>query len=378
MTTTQPTTGPSRAKQSLWPQVSGSQVTGLLYASIWLVFLAMPVVATVLSDAALGWKLLSYSGTVAFGLVYSWLMAWWMHEETSGPTRMNLVAGCLVLATLGALALPAAGSWSTVFLPFIAALIIFTTDPLPGIPVGLAVWALPTAAAYLLIEQEFWMIVGPGFGMVFILVSRITEHYESRARTVEQQLQTVEERDRIARDVHDVLGHSLTVLSIKAQLARRLIETDQQRAQAELDEIEQLARDSLGQVRSTVTRLRAPQLPEELDVARSALHAGGIAADIQVEEEHSDSQLLAWALRETVTNVLRHSQADRCLIRLAADRLLISDDGVGMAATEGNGLRGLRERAKREGGVVVVRSAYPELVGTSAQHPGTQVEVSLR
>src|SRR5699024_7724126 len=123
----------------------------------------------------------------------------------------------------------------------------------------------------------------------FIVVSRLTEHYDARSRAAEEQLSQAEERDRIARDVHDVLGHSLTVLSIKAQVARRLMETEPQRAQAELDEIEQLARSSLSQVRTTVTRLRAPQLPEELEVARTALEAGGISADIQAQEEHSES-----------------------------------------------------------------------------------------
>lgn len=374
----QPGSEQEQRKRSLWPQVSGSQVIGLLYASIWLVFLAMPTVATAVSDAALGWKLLSYSGIVVFGLVYSWLMAWWLSEESRGPTPVKLAVACVALASLGALSLPAAGSWSTVFLPFIAALIIFTTEPLPGVPVGLAVWIVPTAAFFVFIDQEFWMIAGPGFGMLFIIIGRITEHYDARARTAQEQLKQVEERDRIARDVHDVLGHSLTVLSIKAQLARRLMESDVPRAQAELDEIEQLARESLGQVRSTVTRLRAPQLPGELDVARSALEGGGITAEIRTEAEPSDSALLAWALREAVTNVLRHAQASRCVIQLGPHRLCVADDGVGISEPEGNGLRGLRERAAAEGAEVLVGPAYPELTGTSPERPGTQIEVRLQ
>lgn len=364
-------------KRRLWPKVSGSHATGLLYASIWLVFLAMPTSATVLSDAALGWKLLSYAGIAAFGLVYSWLMASWLSEETRDPTPLKLLVAGLVLATLAACTLPAAGSWSTVFLPFIAALIIFTTEPLPGIPVGLAVWAFPTAAAYVFIDQEFWMIVGPGFGMLFIIISRVAEHYEARARTAQDQLKQVEERDRIARDVHDVLGHSLTVLSIKAQLARRLMDSDPPRAQAELDEIEQLARQSLSEVRSTVTRLRAPQLPGELDLARSALEAAGITAEIRAEADQSDSSLLAWALREAVTNVLRHAQPSRCVIELGPDMLCVADDGVGTLQPEGHGLRGLRERAAAEGAEVLVSPAYPGLRGTSADRPGTQIEVRL-
>lgn len=374
----QPQSKQSQPKRSLWPQVSGSHVAGVLYASIWLVFLAMPASATAFSDAALGWKLLSYSGIVAFGLLYSWLMAWWLSEEPHRPTPVKLAVACVALASLGALSLPAAGSWAAVFLPFIASLIIFMTEPLPGVPVGLAVWAFPSAAAYVFIDQEFWMIAGPGFGMLFIVISRITEHYDARARTAQEQLKQVEERDRIARDVHDVLGHSLTVLSIKAQLARRLMESDPPRAREELDEIEQLARESLGQVRSTVTRLRAPQLPGELDVARSALEGGGITADIRAEAAPSDSALLAWALREAVTNVLRHAQPSRCVIELGPRRLCVADDGDGMSGPEGNGLRGLRERAAAEGAEVMVSAAYPGLTGTSPDRPGTQIEVRLQ
>lgn len=370
----------SRAQRgrSVWPQATRGQVVGLVYASIWLVFLAMPLGATIFSDAALGWKITSYAATAAFALLYCWLMAWWLSEETRGPAPGVLGVACAALIGLAALTLPATGSWVTVFLPFVAALIIFTTQPVPGIPVGLSVWAVPTAAAFVFVDQEIWMIAGPGFGMLFIVISRITDHYEARARTVHEQLQQVEERDRIARDVHDVLGHSLTVLSIKAQLARRLMDSEPARAQAELDEIEQLARESLSQVRSTVTRLHSPQLPGELDVARSALEAGGITAEIRAEPEHSDSALLAWALRETVTNVLRHSQATRCVVRLGAQQLCVADDGVGIVRPEGQGMRGLRERAAAEGAEVLVTAAYPELAGTSPERPGTQVEVRLR
>lgn len=370
-TTQQPGRRANQDKRSLWPTVSGPQIAGLFYATVWLVFLASPVMAAAYSDVHLGLKLLAWAATGVFALVYVWQMARLFaddHRNHPAPSRLAVI--CVALAAIGALTIPAAGTWAVTFCVYIAALIIFTSPPMVGIPIGVGVWAVSTAAAYLISgETEVWIALGPGLGMLFIVVIRTTEHYEDRARAVEQQLRTSEERDRIARDVHDVLGHSLTVLSIKAQVARRLMETEPQRAQAELDEIEQLARSSLSQVRTTVTRLRAPQLPEELEVARTALEAGGISADIHAEEEHSESQLLAWTLRETITNVLRHSQASRCRIEIGPESLRVTDDGIGVNGHEGSGLRGLRERAKAEGAQVAV--------GAGDDASGTRIEVTL-
>ncbi|WP_300345639.1 sensor histidine kinase [Nesterenkonia sp.] len=357
---------------SFWPQVSGTRITGLLYATIWLVFLAAPVIAAVYSPAAVGWKLLAWAATAGFAMLYTWQMACWIGDDAIGrvhPRRLTVI--CLVLAGQAALTLPASGTWAVCFLPYIAALIIFTTAPQTGIPIGLVIWAVPTAAAYLVTGyNEVWVALGPGFGMLFIIITRLTEHFDERARGAEEQLRAAEERDRIARDVHDVLGHSLTVLSIKAQLARRLVAADPQRADAELGEIEQLARESLEQVRSTVTRLRAPQLPAELEVARSSLTAAGVDVEIRGHStgDEPGADLMAWTLREAVTNVLRHAQASRCCIQISPERLVISDDGLGVqSSAEGNGLRGLRERAAAIGARVSV--------GPAEGPGGTRVEV---
>src|SRR5690625_2541241 len=198
-------------RRRLWPKVSGTQVTDLFYAGIWMVLLAMPVVATALAEVSWGWKLVSYTATAIFALMYGWFMAWWTHPETPCPSRARLITSCLALLVPVAFTLPATGGWSSVFIPFIAAAIIFNTAPLPGIPIGVGIWIALTLAVYLLLDQEFWVIAGPGFGMLFIIISRLTEHYDARARAAEDQLNHAEERDRIARDVHDVLGHSLTV-----------------------------------------------------------------------------------------------------------------------------------------------------------------------
>lgn len=178
------------------------------------------------------------------------------------------------------------------------------------------------------------------------------------------------ERERIARDMHDILGHSLTVISVKAELAARLldVEADTARARAEMLEVQGLARAALADVRGMVTATRAVTLAGELAGARQAYDAAGIEAALpgSVEEvPEAARELFAWALREGTTNVLRHSGASRVEVTMTADTLVVEDDGggpgdvAGEATTAtgtppGNGLHGLTERARRAHAVVEV------------------------
>ncbi|WP_157320401.1 sensor histidine kinase [Nesterenkonia alkaliphila] len=353
-------------------------VAGFLYAGIWVLFLAVPLVAAWFSTAETHWRIIAVAATLAFGVVYLWF-AWHFFSCPEQIATRRLFLACSALGVIAALSIPGIGPWFGAFTTFIAALVIYTRPPLVGIPIGVLIWAAPTVTGYLLAaEPVFWIIGGPGIGMLFVIIFRITEYYDERDREQAESLRHAEERDRIARDVHDVLGHSLTVLTVKAQLARRLIDADQDKARAELAEIEQISRQALGEVRSTVTRLKSPHLPMELDVARDTLESAGITPVLQASEDAADSPVLAWALREAVTNVVRHSQASRCEIVLTPQLLRVADDGVGVGSSrEGNGLRGLRERAKTAGAGVVVGRAYPELEGTSPERPGTQIEVRL-
>ncbi len=354
---------------------------GFLYAGMWIVFLAVPVIGILTEGAALGWQLVGFAGVGLFGAAYLWL-SWRGFDSTLEyriPTNRELIIGVVLLAALGALVIPAAGPWVSAMTPFIAAMVIYTRRPALGIPIGVLVWAVPSAIAFILDGgSSFWILGGPGMAMLFIIAIRIAEYHEDNDRRRADELRQAEERDHIARDVHDVLGHSLTVLTVKAQLARRLMDSDPERARTELEAIEQLSRESLSQVRSTVTRLKAPQFPGELDVARSTLESAGIVPCISSSLEGEGPPVLAWALREAVTNVVRHSEASQCEISITADRLRVADDGVGLAETrEGNGLRGLRERARQSGANVVIGRAYPELEGTVPERPGTVLEVHL-
>ncbi|GAA1454722.1 sensor histidine kinase [Nesterenkonia lacusekhoensis] len=358
------------------------QVAGFVYASIWLVFLAVPIIAAFTTDTAWWERLLVCAATAIFGVVYC-CGAWaWFTTEESAPSSRALLVLLVVLGAIAAATIPLIGTFALAYTAYLAALVIFTRPPLVGVPVGVLLWAVPSVIGLLLTETaSLWVAGGPGIGMLFIVALRIAEYYETKGRLHSEQLRAAEERSSIARDVHDVLGHSLTVLHVKAQLARRMMESDPERARAELDQIESLSRQALGEVRSTVTRLRAPELPGELEVSRTTLESAGISARITdgLGEASPAPAALAWALREGVTNVVRHSEANRCEIEISPRHLRIADDGTGIGArAEGNGLRGLRERAAAEGANVVVGRAYPELEGTGPERPGTLLEVSIR
>ncbi len=172
-----------------------------------------------------------------------------------------------------------------------------------------------------------------------------------------------DERNRFARDLHDILGHSLTVITVKAELANRLLDVDHERARAELEDLERLSRDALADVRRAVDGYRDLTLPGELARARTALSAAEIAADLpnSTDDVPTDRrELFAWTVREGITNVIRHSGARRCTVLLGEHEVEIRDDGRGPESVgAGHGLTGLRERAAALGGTVVTEPLQP-------------------
>ncbi len=176
------------------------------------------------------------------------------------------------------------------------------------------------------------------------------------ARSEVARLAAENERTRIARDLHDLLGHSLTTITVKAALARRLAERDPRRAAIEIGEVEQLSRRALAEVRSAVSGYRDVRLANELASAHEILRAAGIAADLPGAVDIVDERLLelfGWVVREGVTNVVRHSRAHRCTITLGPTWVEIVDDGRGGSPDAGaGGLTGLRERVAAQQGTV--------------------------
>ncbi|HSY67797.1 MAG TPA: sensor histidine kinase, partial [Edaphobacter sp.] len=173
-----------------------------------------------------------------------------------------------------------------------------------------------------------------------------------------EQLAAVAERERIARDLHDVLGHTLSVIVLKAELARRLIERDPARAAQEIAEVEKTARTALTEVRETIGGYRSQGLPAEMEQARNTLQSAGVALACESPLPHlhaTEETVLCLAVREAVTNIVRHAHATHCSMRFAKSpdgfqTLLIADDGASPNLQEGNGLRGMRERVQSLGG----------------------------
>ncbi|WP_084530553.1 sensor histidine kinase [Nocardia miyunensis] len=185
------------------------------------------------------------------------------------------------------------------------------------------------------------------------------------------ELAIVQDRNRVARDVHDILGHSLTVITVKTELALRLIDLDPDRAKTEMADVERLAREALAGVRDTVGGLREVSLAGELANVRTALGAAGIEAELP-EGDFSDYRpIFGWVLREAVTNVVRHSAASRCTVRVGPSRIEVIDDGTGLRqdAEFGSGLAGLRERVRAEGGALTLAAALGGGLRVTADFP---------
>jgi two-component system sensor histidine kinase DesK len=169
----------------------------------------------------------------------------------------------------------------------------------------------------------------------------------------------VAERERIARDLHDTLGHTLTLIAIKSELAARLAEREPLRSAGEIREVEQIARGALQELRATVSGYRDTGLVAEIEHARSLLENAGLTVHTDVATlriEPRKETVLALALREAVTNVVRHARAKNVRVQLRGDTgaycLEILDDGIGGTSCDGNGLAGMRERVAAYGGSV--------------------------
>ncbi|MDP9869919.1 MULTISPECIES: sensor histidine kinase [Streptosporangium] len=190
--------------------------------------------------------------------------------------------------------------------------------------------------------------------VVLKLFSVIAELHEAREELARAAV--AEERLRFSRDLHDLLGHTLSVMVVKAEAVRRLAPRDAEAAARQAADIETIGRQALTEVRAAVTGYRGRGLSAELAAARTALAEAGIAATVAVPAAalapEADA-LLGWAVREGVTNVIRHSAARTCEIRLDGTILEIHDDGRGPGGSgSGNGLRGLAERAVALGGTL--------------------------
>jgi two-component system sensor histidine kinase DesK len=218
-----------------------------------------------------------------------------------------------------------------------------------------------TPADWLQIIPLALLVRGLGLDMIgFVRLSDALRELQ-RAREELARRAVTEERLRMARDLHDLLGHTLSLITLKSELAGRLLEKDPRAATQQVHEVERVARQALGEVREAVTGYRQRTLRGELDGARQILDAAGIECTVEYDAQSlspGTDVVLAWVVREGVTNVIRHSRAQHCLIRITStDGIIhaeVSNDGYprkeSSKVERGGGLSGLAERVANEGG----------------------------
>ncbi|MDQ1179738.1 two-component system sensor histidine kinase DesK [Rhodococcus sp. SORGH_AS 301] len=338
---------------------------GWVFSAVWLAYLIYPVRAVWSYDGPVHWQVAAALCLLAFAAVFLGGFRDFrgrLHAEAQVrvPRQWAVVVALMLLLVPVA---PAAGDSVLTGCVFVAVLAVMTLPRRSGLLVlaanVAAVEVLPRVVpSWTPDDSAGFTVAVAAFAAWGIsqLVARNIQLTEARRRL--SDLAVVEERERVARDVHDILGHSLTVITMKAELAGRLVEVDPARAAVEIADVESLSRAALADVRSTVGGLRHLRLDTEIRGVRSAVEAAGMTLHIEgsvrdVAEELRE--LFAWALREAVTNVVRHSGGTECRVRLDARRITVADNGIGpQGESTGTGLRGLTDRADALGAAVRV------------------------
>ncbi|WP_309102177.1 histidine kinase [Microbacterium sp.] len=346
---------------------------GWLMAVIWLVFLVYPVLALLRSDADVAWIVIGWVALVTFVALYITGFVRGMRQGgvLGGPTPSQWITFAALIAC-ALISVPAEGGSAMSFLPFIMTFASYgLTRAWHWITSGIAIAA-----------TAFCVFVLPGGGQYLSVLAIVTLLgvvntvstgliiRSAEAERLGLELATSEGREAVARDVHDLVGHSLTVVGLKAQLARRLIDADPKRAKAELADIETLTAEAIAGIRTSVAGARSATLLEQLASSRAALEAAEIGMRVEgAANALSPVQSLtaSWILREATTNALRHSQARSVRVVIAPGSLIVEDDGIGADDRTGNGIRGMRERAAAAGAALTLSSVADR---------GTRVEVS--
>ncbi|SNY45182.1 sensor histidine kinase [Paractinoplanes atraurantiacus] len=359
---------------------SGRFRYGALFAAVWLFYLTENVKA-LLETPDLWWR---YAGLVAVLLFAVGYVALAAQARTARRDNVQppgfvrqMWLGLILLLALFALQVPGAGNHALTCLVYVAALAMVSLPLKQAVPLAAALFAL---AEILPPVVPGWH--DNGYGLAVLLGSfatygiRIATDRQNRLVAAQSELAELavqNERARIAADLHDILGHSLTVVAVKAELAQRLLDVDVEKARAELRDLEALSRDALADVRATAMGMRGISLPGEIAAAREALAAANVEAElpgVADEVPSRNRELFAWTIREAVTNIVRHSHATHAQVRVGPGSVEILDDGpVSETNGGGQGLAGLRRRAEAAGATFTA--------GRREDHPGFRVRVEV-
>lgn len=349
---------------------------GWVVPGVWLIFLAYPVAEVIAAGLGPGTTALALGLLVGFAAVY--LACFHLHmggRLPVPPARRWRWIGLAVLVAITALLWWLLGLPALNLSPFLVAYGAHLFPPRTAWLVGSATIVVVTLAVWRFDPDLLvFVMVLVGVFAVNLAIARVAAAGD-REEAVRRQLAVISERERVARDVHDGLGHALTVIALKAELAERLWDADPGRARDELGELHRLTRDALAEVRATVGGLRSGDLTTT--VAALELTLGGAGFKVHLDGDPADvaasrelDRALCWVLREAVTNVLTHSGGRACSLRFAPRLVAVADDGVGVgggAHRDGHGIRGMSERLAPLGATVAVE---PGPTG------GTQVRVT--
>lgn len=361
-----------------------------LFGAVAALFIAFPIVNLISTSAEPLESVLVVIATAVFAGLMLWNTRFpHVTGERSGATpvvrwpappsvrRIALstaaVVVLLVIATVLSLSYPDAGWFALFYYASTGASTIRSTQVAvalmvaAGVMAGLSLLAVEHNLGNAIVQGLSVTIIG--FTVFSAIAVRRTNRALVAARHELARLAVADERSRIARDLHDTLGHSLSVITLKSELAGRLVDEDPARAKAEMADVERVARESLAAVRETIGGFRQPSLAAELAGARTALAAAGIEGRVEPAPEGippAADAVLGWAVREGVTNVVRHGRSRTATIRVdVTDRTAavdIQNDRVpgdrgdrsspGVETAAGSGLDGLRERVAIVGGEV--------------------------
>ena len=321
----------------------------------WLIYLSLYVVyAAAQPKSPLGWAI-DAAVLVTFLVLY--FRGYWL-------TGRPLLILAFTIVALGVVTSPR-NPGASVFFIYGAAFLGYAARPSVAVRwlavivaiVGLEAWLVPLPPHAWIPGVVFSLLVG-GTNIHFAEVRRKDKALVA-AKQSEQAMAAALERERIARDLHDLLGHTLSVIVIKSELAAKLADLDPTRAAVEIRDVERISRQALQEVRGAVYGFRDLTVEQELASGRSALESAGVTLDAdiaQLEIDDAVERVVALAVREALTNVLRHAKATSCAVKASrAARtimLTIQDDGVGGISAEGTGLTGMRARLAEIGGTV--------------------------
>jgi two-component system, NarL family, sensor histidine kinase DesK len=326
----------------------------------YLIYLAYYVLVPFLYPVPLWYRALTVAVTLAATALY--FVGYWIR----GRRILWIVGGFL---TLGVALLPSNPAASVLFV-YAASFLGKVFDPAPAWRYLAAILAIAgLEGAVLQLPAYSWIpsVIFPA--MIGGIV--IQQHQKKRltdrllvAQDEAERMAMIAERERISRDLHDVLGHTLSVIVLKSELASKLATTDPVRAAEEIRDVERISREALAEVRAAVQGYRSAGLAAEVSNARRVLETAGVQLESTLDSPSlppAQEGVLAMALREAVTNVVRHARAGVCRLDLRESggwcEMEVADDGRGGSLPEGNGLSGMRRRIEALGGTLELDGA---------------------